>query len=171
MKAGLPILILALISGCETDGEGPDLSSCTFNDARQCWQCGDCDKWARVSVGCRADNDCLMFCGECNAREYPRCRWGDPPEPPCRDWRPAKLGSTDGCKEGWYRGDPKYGVKEYVCSFCPWAGGIAGHFARSSKGDCVFFVDGSCLAQGYKSEIGCSSGIDSGTTKLDSGTE
>jgi hypothetical protein len=157
----LAMLTLA-VGGCESSG--PPLSSCTFFKERACWQCGECSKLQKVSVGCRGRHDCLLFCGNCFAEGYPQCKMYNPAEPNCKDWVFPK-GTIEGCDAlGTYSGFP-----EYDCDFCPWPKLLFGEYARGSDGVCVFFLSGVCRPDDYVEDRTCKN--DSGMKAHDGGVE
>jgi hypothetical protein len=170
MRRWALILAAVLLGGCtEAEDTRPPLSSCSFFEARQCWQCGTCDRWEKTSIGCLAENECVLFCGDCRARDYQRCLWGDHyPEQICRDWIVPK-GTIDGCKGSCCYGDPQWGIIKYSCTFCPWPGLKFGLFTRGKDGTCAFFYDSTCIASGYEKDESCDPRRDAGRKNHDGG--
>lgn len=131
------------------------LPGCVFNTDCGCWECGNCvvdQQSMKLTMGCKATNDCLVFCTEaCLASGYSKCSFSGSAEgsdPMCQGVKWQQTGTLKCCNKNTTD-------NSYSCPMC-FSYLSAVHCAEDAQGNCTQFIN-SCMPKEFTKTCECSS--------------
>lgn len=129
--------------GCsKSEVTGPP-EGCTFSTPYGCWSCEGSPFGRDYKIGCRKENDCVVFCGAIPSG-FHECRYWET-ERPCTN-EPLKRGTFEVCEivgyvlVGGEVGEPDSYLPMVYCPYCSVMAFTAKKLQKAPDGDCYFIA-------------------------------